>query len=719
MMRYHNTSHAKATQDNLTIALKLAKAGLPIFPARGSNKRPHVKDWPNVATTDAAQLRRWWGRWPDAMPAIPTGERSGIAVLDIDMKDGKDGMVTLRDLGFDSYALSPVSIPTPSGGQHRYYRYAKGLGSNAGKIGPGVDMRAAGGFVVAPGAFNRNGAYGAVDVAQLTDLPDWPDKLKPPLRVARKSSGERTGLPFAEVAAALMAIPNDGSNPDDDGRDWWLHIGMALHHETNGDEEGLEALQDWSEQHPSYDYVKTLDAWLSFEGNGRTAATILREARKHGWRNVALEDRLLDECWTPEELKEIAKEALEAEWQATMEELVGVPSNALAKVEWGTPMMRGDKPVINLYNTTVYLGRNLDSILPGLAHNRMTGRDEWRDGQITDAVVSIARMALEKRGLETVGKDLVADAAQAVARKLAYHPIRDYLDGLRWDGVPRLDSWLVRHVGAVDTPYTRAVGRKFLLAMVARVKQPGCKHDHTMVLSGPQGQEKSAACRIIAGAEYFSDTLPSILGDKTDAIRHLQGMWLVELAEMAPSRKSDAEDLKAFLSGAVDRVRMPYAKFAEAFPRQCVFIGTTNDDQFLRDATGGRRFWPVAVQQVIDTVSLAAERDQLFAEAVDAFKAGEPWWLDREFEAEHAAPVQAAAYVADSWGDDVALWLDNSHDESGVKMEVTVSQVLSDALDINSGRHSMADQKRAGDVLRQLGWIKVKTKNRNVWRRPE
>ena len=723
MTRYNDTPKTAVVQGNLAAALKLAKAGLPIFPARASNKRPHVKNWPNVATTDAAQLRRWWRKWPDAMPAIPTGERSGIAVLDIDMKDDRDGMATLHDLGFDSETLSRVSVPTPTGGDHRYYRYAEGLGSNAGKIGSGVDMRAAGGFVVAPGSINGSGAYGALDVAQLTNLPDWPDKLKPPPRVARKSSGERTGLPFAEVADALMAIPNDGSNPDDDGRDWWLHIGMALHHETDGDEEGLEAFQDWSERHPSYDYVKTLDAWLSFEGDGRTAATILREAYHHGWRNVALEDRLLDECWTPEELEAIAKEALDAETQAVIEELVGVPAKAMAKVEWGTPMMRGDKPVINLYNTTVYLGRNLDSILPGLAHNRMTGRDEWRDGQITDAVVSIARMALEKRGLETVGKDLVADAAQAVARKLAYHPIRDYLDGLCWDGVPRLDSWLVRHAGADDTPYTRAVGRKFLLAMVARVMKPGCKHDHTLVLSGEQGQDKSKACSIIAGAEHFSDTLPSISGDKTDAIRHLQGKWLVELAEMAPSRKSDAGDLKAFLSGAVDRVRMPYAKFDEAFPRQCVFVGTTNDDQFLRDATGGRRFWPVAVRQVIDTESLAAERDQLFAEAMDAFKAGEPWWLDREFEAEHAAPVQAGAYVADSWGDDVALWLDKPHDEldeeAGVKMEVTVSQVLSDALGINSGRHTMADQKRAGDVMRQLGWTKHHTMRGKVWRRPK
>lgn len=390
-----------------------------------------------------------------------------------------------------------------------------------------------------------------------------------------------------------------------------------------------------------------------------------------------------------------------------------------AKTDWGTPIMRGNNPVINLHNTTLYLGRNLESVLPGLARNMMTGRDEWRDGPLTDAAVSLARIALERLGLQTVGKDLVADAAQTVARKLAFHPIRDQLRALRWDGKPRLDSWLVRHAGAADTPYTGAVGRKFLIAMVARVMQPGCKHDHTLVLSGPQGQNKSTACRVLAGAEYFSDTLPSITGDRTDAIRHLQGKWLVELAELAPSRKSETEDLKAFLSGAVDRVRLPYARYDEAFPRQCVFVGTTNEEQFLRDATGGRRFWPITVGKVIDTDGLATERDQLFAEAFAAYSDGEPWWLDRDFEAEHAKPVQEAARESDSWAEDVAAWLDcplHDLDEEGtVRTEVTISEVLGEALGLNSAQQHQGHQKRAAAIMRDLGWVKRKTRSKNVW----
>ena len=353
----------------------------------------------------------------------------------------------------------------------------------------------------------------------------------------------------------------------------------------------------------------------------------------------------------------------------------------------------------------------------------MTGRDEWRDGALTDAALVLARVALEQRGLDTIGKDLVADAALAVAQHRKYHPIRESLNALTHDGRARLDSWLVRQTGAEDTPFVREAGRKFLIQMVARVMEPGCKADHTLVLSGTQGQNKSAACRVLAGAEYFSDTLPSITGDKTDAIRHLQGKWLVELAELAPSQKSAAEDLKAFLSGAVDRVRLPYARFDQSFPRQCVFVGTTNEDQFLRDATGGRRFWPVQVSGVIDIEALSAERDQLFAEAVAAYRAGEAWWMDREFETEHARPAQAAAYVSDSWGDTIMAWLDKRKEDFDGHGElwagVTISEVLSDALGLTIVQQTMAAQKRAGDALKGLGCIKVHTRHGKIWKRSE
>ncbi|UWQ10232.1 PriCT-2 domain-containing protein [Aliiroseovarius crassostreae] len=522
-------------------------------------------------------------------------------------------------------------------------------------------------------------------------------------RERRAASGE--GLALQHVREALLTIPNDASNPDAAERLWWLHMGMALHHATGGSEDGLALFHEWSERHPSYDSDETAEVWDSFGGGGknpRTFATIRAEAERRGWIDLSA----FDDVIPADELAEI-------------DDLIGLPAIPEGP-DWGSVIRERGKPVNNLNNAIVYLGRNLDSILPGLRHNLMTRRDEWCDGPLNDAALALARTGLERRGLRTVGKELVADAALTVARHLQYHPIRDQLRSLHHDGRERLDSWLVRYAGAADTPYTRAVGRKFLLQMVARVMEPGCKADHTLVLSGPQGIGKSTACRILAGSEYFSDTLPSIAGDKTDAIRHLQGKWLVELAELAPSRKSEAEDLKAFLSGAVDRVRLPYARFDESFPRQCVFVGTTNEDQFLRDATGGRRFWPVTVHQ-IDLEALASERDQLFAEAFAAYEAGEAWCLDRDFEAAHARPVQEAARESDAWADDVAEWLDKPADDfdaaGEVKSEVRISEVLSGALGLNSGQQTRANQKRVADILRTLGWGKIHTRRGKLWAR--
>ena len=278
MRRYHDTSNAKAAQDaNLKAALALAKAGKAVFPARADTKRPHVKDWQNIATTDAAKLRRWWRRWPDAMPALPTGERNGIAVLDLDQKNGKDGAAVLRELGHDPASMIGPSIATPSGGQHIYFRHQSGLRTSADKIGPGVDVRAEGGFVIAPGAVNGKGVYGQLSgplKRLFADLPEWPAGLKPPPREpGKKRTGEKTELPFDELADALMAIPNDESNEDAESRDWWVKMLAALHHETDGSEEGLELAKKWSRQHYSFDDDNTDETWHSFHRHrGRASA---------------------------------------------------------------------------------------------------------------------------------------------------------------------------------------------------------------------------------------------------------------------------------------------------------------------------------------------------------------------------------------------------------------------------------------------------------------
>lgn len=281
-----------------------------------------------------------------------------------------------------------------------------------------------------------------------------------------------------------------------------------------------------------------------------------------------------------------------------------------------------------------------------------------------------------------------------------------------------LDTWLTRYMHVEATPYSRAVGRAFLVAMVARIMQPGCKHDHVLVLGGAQGIGKSTACGILGG-EYAGDNMPSIRDGAKEAGLYLKGHWLVELAELAPSRKAEAEDLKAFLTRATDEIRAPYARRADLVPRQCVFVGTTNETAFLRDASGGRRFWPVTCCAKIETEALAEDREQLFAEAVAAFRAGESWHLSRELE-QQAAIEQEAAREEHPWEQPIRRVLDGLTDGDGFdrqpKDSVTVAELLT-LLGIPVDKHPGKPSRDVAGILRMFGWSRVHIKQGWVWRR--
>lgn len=212
--------------------------------------------------------------------------------------------------------------------------------------------------------------------------------------------------------------------------------------------------------------------------------------------------------------------------------------------------------------------------------------------------------------------------------------MREYLTELVWDGVSRADSLFIHYLGAEDTTYIRQVTRKALLGAVARIFLPGCKHDQMIVLVGPQGCRKSTTLAKLGGA-WFSDSLYTMSGK--EAYEQLQGSWIIEVAEMAASRKAEAEQIKQFLSKQEDTYRAAYARRTQTHPRQCAFFGTTNDYEFLRDSTGARRFWPVAVTAVekgaVRSVLTQDVVDQVWAEMVVAYDQGEVWYLDPETEA--------------------------------------------------------------------------------------
>lgn len=316
----------------------------------------------------------------------------------------------------------------------------------------------------------------------------------------------------------------------------------------------------------------------------------------------------------------------------------------------------------------------------------------------SDIDVGRVQEFLQHAGLPRISKDTTHQACDQRAAERSFHPLKDYLNGLQWDGQTRIKNWLSRYLGVEASPYVSGIGTMFLVALIARIFEPGCKADYMMVLEGEQGARKSTACGILGG-EWFSDNLPDVTAGK-EVSQHLPGKWLIEIGEMAAMSKVESEALKAFISRPIERYRKPYARKDSVEPRQCIFVGTTNKKAYLRDETGARRFWPVTVGK-IDTEALRADRDQLFAEAVEHYRAGTRWWPDAAFEAEHIRPQQEARFEADVWEETIKGFLEG-------RGSVLVGEVACDGLSIEKGRVSRADQNRITSALTRAGWQRGK-----------
>lgn len=245
------------------------------------------------------------------------------------------------------------------------------------------------------------------------------------------------------------------------------------------------------------------------------------------------------------------------------------------------------------------------------------------------------RIYVERR-YGITGKDKIKDAKDAVLTKNKVHPIRDYLMGLKWDGVRRLETLVIDYLGAEDSRLTRAMTRKHFTAAVARVMNPGCKYDYCLILAGPEGLGKSTLLSIMGG-EWFNDSLS--LQDGKAGMEQLRCCWIGELAELAGMKRSEVEAVKAYISRQDDIYRGAYQSVVERHPRQCIFCGTTNEALFLKGDTGNRRFWVIEIKPDLrryDNMpeALGAVRDQLWAEAVALWKAGEKLYLPDDLEAE-------------------------------------------------------------------------------------
>jgi predicted P-loop ATPase len=312
----------------------------------------------------------------------------------------------------------------------------------------------------------------------------------------------------------------------------------------------------------------------------------------------------------------------------------------------------------------------------------------------SDGVQAVAW--LEKEGIHKITTTLIKEILVAVAKEKPYNPLVDWLQSLKWDNQPRIETWLSYYLGVKDSPYVRAIGPRFLISAVARGLKPGCKVDTMLILEGPQGQRKSSAARTLFGSDWFTDDLAEI-GTK-DAALQMLGRWGIEVPEMSSFSRAETKTIKAVLSRPIDRYRAPYERFVAEHPRQCVLIGTTNPiDGYFKDASGARRFWPVECG-TIDLSALSHDREQLWAEAVHAFEHGAQWWLDKDSQ-KLATVEQDARHETDPWESAI-------HGVLALRKMITVDEILRDVIKLPLEKQDRKEQMRVAGFLSRVGWVK-------------
>lgn len=312
--------------------------------------------------------------------------------------------------------------------------------------------------------------------------------------------------------------------------------------------------------------------------------------------------------------------------------------------------------------------------------------------------VSWVQSYIQRIHSRSMGKSDTDDAMRAVSSANRFHPVRDWLNKLKWDGTNRLETWLTDVFGTPNDDYHRTIGMNFLVGAVRRIIDPGCKFDNMIILEGNQRIGKSTAVKMLFGEKWFTDSIPTKL-DSKDAAFALQGIWVGEFAEIEHLIRTDIEIIKSFLSRSVDRFRAPYGREFLTYPRQCVLIGTTNETEYLRDPTGNTRFWPVNCERV-NLNWIEAFREQLWAEASYLESIKTTHWEFNDVAAARATEVQLERVQEDVWEDKI-------RDALVSRSEVTIPQVLSEVLMIVHALQTKREQMRVAAILKREGWVKV------------
>lgn len=682
-----------------TAAQELARRRWRLLPCRADTKAALIKDWRRTASNEPETVAGWFDQWPSAMIGTLTGAPNGFFVIDVDVDPAKgvNGEATLEALIAAHGPLPETRTQrTPRGGRHLFFAYPeKPIKNSVSKLGHGLDVRGDGGYVVVAPSINADGVpyewivrgkpakpppwllelvLGGGEEPQQQSRPETP--LQPPTRYLQAA----VDAELARIVGAREGGRNHALNEAAFNLGTLIGGGHLSEAAVAADLQAAAVAKGLS----AIEAQKTIRSGLAAgKAKPRDPPAPSRGSRPNS-------ERRLQKRGT------------------------AIPQPALTQGDWRDRLIEGrDRAVLsNLANVLLAfredpafdgllayddMARSTFLMRPLIRHDGTPAMEVPTPRPITDEDVGAIQEWLQVDGIAKASKDTVHQAVDMRAKERSFHPVRDYLDALKWDGSERLDSWLYDYLKAEPTEYAAGIGPMFFIAMVARIFKPGCKADYMLILEGEQGAMKSTACSIIGG-EWFSDSLPEKVSDK-DAAQHLRGKWLIELGELHAMSKADGTALKAFITRTIEIYRPSYGRKEVHDPRQCLFIGTTNRTAYLKDETGGRRFWPVkvGVRGALAVDRLRQDRDQLFAEAVHRFRKGEKWWPDRNFEIDHVQPEQEARFESDAWEDAISEYI------TGLS-RVTILSIARDALFIERARLGTAEQRRISAILERLGW---------------
>jgi len=652
-------------------------------------------------------------RGPSGGYGIQTGHFNGIVVVDLDVKPNgqppKNGIAAFEALAAGRPIPDTLSVITPSGGVHLYFRLPPDLyvPKSLSVLGPGIDILGEGGYVVGPGSPHKNGGIYQEVPETLADLPDWLLALvvkqpKPLQLVVTEHYTEEPGSPRWERAVAWT-------------REYLARAEPAIEHQRGHDRfyavccHLMYSALPLAELHRLVEEVynpRCVPPWSHAEiAHKLTNADQRSDQPPRGLCSLDFFDRMHErtkntDLRTPDPLHEYSYDiGMRSSGETRRATFGEVCADLFDHKNWAGVLM------FDTFQECVM------AIDPPMKMDAETSG-------LSDNDARLVRAWFEYHGKKITLQD-TREAIETVARKNKSNCVVNWLKTLEWDGRARLDRVLPEYFQSPDTPYECAIGPRWFISLIARAMQPGCQVDYTLILEGEQEYRKSSALLSLMHDSTWYAENQSEVGTK-DFYENMRGVWVMGFDELASLTNADSAKMKSALTRRHDRFRKSYGHYSNNYVRGTVFAGTIDCSTYLKDAAGGRRFWPVKVQRPIDTNKIERDRDQIFAEALARWERGDVWYVNTPELQALCKTEQEERFEVDSWEEAVLKWLNDptrftrnpAPEEPGSVFKgvrpfdgskgFTTSDALKYAIDRPTSQQTRADATRIGTILRRL-----------------